>query len=178
VHAGTLLGPRNPAFLLTAITQLTQDNAQIASQVNFVFIGKVSRELKRAVAASSLSNVVFFDGRISYGRSLQIIQEADALMVIEAINEFSPFMPGKLADICFYEKPVLALTCLDSEVMRLLGNDYPYFSVLNDAEKIKAALQKLLSDLLLGTVDTKAVKEIKKYCSVEENGKFFKNAMM
>lgn len=170
LHAGTLLGPRDPSFLLAAIKELHFENIGFAETVNFVFLGKVSRELKAEVAATSLPNVLFFDGRISYKKSLDVIQEADGLMVIEAINDFSPFMPGKLADISFFEKPILAFTCKNSEVLRLLGNDYPYYSALNDIQSIKKAISKLVDDLQSKSVNLDPVLSLKEYCSSKRNG--------
>jgi hypothetical protein len=171
LHAGTLLGPRNPYFLLQAIAALNEENILFLEQVAFTFIGTVNKDLIDIIANSNLQNVRFTTIRTSYQNSLDIMMQADALLVIEAIADFSPFLPGKLADIAFAEKPVIDLSPKNSELRRLLGNDYPYQCELNDVNTIKKVLYQFYLDFKNNKIDNNIIVQLKSYVSIETNAK-------
>lgn len=175
IHAGSLLGPRNPKFLLQAIAELNQENPDFENKVTFTFIGSVNKDLTDIVANSNLENVHFLTNRISYKKSLDFIAQADASLVIEAIADFSPFMPGKVADIAFAEKTIIHLGPKNSEVKRLLGKEYPYHSELNDVISIKLILKQFLEDSVFGKIDENDSNNLKKYVSIEHNAILIKS---
>jgi len=177
VHAGSLLGPRNPEYLIMAILELIEEKPEIMRNVEFIFIGKISGELKRIANAGSVDNISFYNLRLSYKKSLEIAELSDCMMVIEAISKFSPFMPGKLADIAMKEKPIIALTPDNSEVMRLLGKNYPYHAKLNSVNDIKTAIIRFLTDLKDGETELNQVKNLKKYVSVGNLGTTLKTVL-
>jgi|WetSurMetagenome_2_1015567.scaffolds.fasta_scaffold14381_3 glycosyltransferase involved in cell wall biosynthesis len=177
VHAGSLLGPRDPQYLIRAILELKDQQPAILSKVNFIFIGKVARELKQIISGSSSENILFYDIRLSYKRSLEIIEKADCMMVIEAISNFSPFMPGKLADIALKEKPIIAFTPDNSEVMCLLGKNYPYHARLDSVDDIKNAIKRFLTDFNEKGPDLILVKNLKKYVSAGDNDSKLKSIL-
>jgi len=169
LHAGSLLGPRNPNQLLQSIMDIHNNRADLLKNVRFVFVGKMAKELKHFADNVVGDCIRFYDCRISYKKSLELISRADCMLVIEAISDFSPFMPGKLADIAFCEKPVIALTPKKSEIMRLLGDDYPYYSDLGDKQGITIAIIRFLSDFENQNVNKQSIKRIKEYVSIERN---------
>ena len=174
LHAGTLLGPRNPQFLLQSIAELNQEVPGFLDKMCFTFIGNVNTELITIVSNSESRNVHFINDRISYKKSVELIEQANASLVIEAISEFSPFLPGKVADIAYSEKPIISLSPKNSEVRRLLGTDYPYQSELNDVKIIKIILKKFFEDYKSNNVNISVIKELKKYVSIEYNSKVLK----
>lgn len=169
VHAGSLLGPRNPKFLIEAIIDLQQNGLIDPEKVNFTFIGKIARELTDTCKKLKMNNVLFFNGRVSYKRSIEIINQSDALLVIEAISDFSPFLPGKVADIAFAGKPIIALSPNRSEVKRILGSNFPYHAHLDSITEIKDVLKTFINDFDNNTIDLSYIDRIKNYVSVEEN---------
>lgn len=171
IHAGTLLGPRNPKFLLQAIAALNQENPAFSDRVFFTFIGSINKSLKETIAASPLQNVRFVATRMSYQKSLDLIAQSDASLVIEAISAFSPFLPGKVADIAFAEKPIIDFSPKNSEVRRILGPSYPYQCELDDVNAIKGVLTQFYMDCTSHTIDTAPVLAVKKYVSIAHNSK-------
>lgn len=174
LHAGTLLGPRNPKFLLQAIEELNQENAEFLKKMTFTFIGGVSNELINIVDKAKLENVKFITARMSYQKSLDLIKQADASLVIEAISNFSPFLPGKVADIVYAEKPIIALSPKKSEVIRLLGVDYAYQSELQDVKNIKAVVYQFYIDAISNNINTKEIQKLKEYVSITVNSQIIK----
>ena len=171
IHAGTLLGPRNPKFLLEAIAALNNENINFLNNVSFTFIGSVNKGLKEIINKVSLTNVHFITKRLSYQKSLDLIAQSDASFVIEAIADFSPFLPGKVADIAFAEKPIIDLSPKNSEVRRLLGPAYPYQCELDDVEAIKVVLKQFYNDHINSTIKIDSIIKLKQYLSIEHNSK-------
>ena len=178
VHAGTLLGPRNPKFLLQAIVELNKENPKEKEQEAFHFFGKVNQALENVVNDAIIYNVHFHANRFSYKKSLEIIAQAQGLLVIEAISSFSPFLPGKIADIVYAEKPIISLSPKISEVRRILGNAYPYQTELDDVVKIKNVLLQFIADFKNNTIDSAAIIKIKEYVSVASNIKILKEKLL
>ena len=171
IHAGTLLGPRNPKFLLQAISELNQESIDFANKVSFTFIGNVNKKLKDIITTSPLQNVHFLASRMSYQKSLDFISQSDASLVIEAIADFSPFLPGKVADIAFAEKTIINLSPENSEVRRLLGKSYPYQSKLDDVESIKSVLMQFYNNYTKNAIDKSVILDLKEYVSIKRNSK-------
>ena len=169
LHAGTLLGPRNPKFLLKAIAALNDEHPGFLEKVTFTFVGAVNKSLNEMIAKSTLQNVRFITTRLSYQKSLDLISESDASFVIEAVAKFSPFLPGKVADIVYAEKPIIDLSPKNSEVRRLLGASYPYQSELDDVEAIKHVLYSFYTDFIHNKIDKSIIMDLKKYVSIAHN---------
>ena len=174
LHAGTLLGPRNPAYLLKAIGELNVECPELMEQVVFTFVGKVNKALTEVVNSSKISNVTFLTSRFSYQKSLGLINQAQALLVIEAISTFSPFLPGKIADIAYAGKPIISLSPKNSEVRRLLGSNYPYQTELDNVKEMKQILLQFITDFKSDTVNDKAIVALKNYVSVAHNSEVLK----
>lgn len=174
LHAGTLLGPRNPTYLLQAIGELNAEYPEIMEQVVFTFVGKVNKALTEVINSSKISNVTFLTSRFSYQKSLELISQSQASLVIEAISQFSPFLPGKIADIAYAGKPIISLSPKNSEVRRLLGSNYPYQTELDNVKEMKQILLQFINDYSNGTVNDKSIIALKNYVSVAHNSEILK----
>jgi hypothetical protein len=145
VHGGSLLGPRNPEFLIRAFKKFIDDDNERKQKAILNIIGRIDR--KNKVSDIDLSkyegNIRVIGERISYKKSKVIFNQADVLLVIEAVAEESPFMPGKLTDYITAGKNIMALTPKKSEISRLFGNNYPYITETDNEEEIYAILVAL-----------------------------------
>ncbi len=174
IHAGNLLGPRNPLYLIKAIQELNQESSIYESEVLFTFFGTFNKEHKELIKNTNISNIKFNQNRVSYKKSCELMAQADANLVIEAIADFSPFLPGKVADIAFSDKSIIALTPKKSEVNRVLGANYPYTSTLDDVHEIKKVLKNFINDFKLNKIDKVFGENLKKYVSIENNSENIK----
>ena len=142
LHAGSLLGERNPDYLISAFRRFVESSTEIKDNVHLHIIGSIS-EKYNALVSDENSNIHINKKRISYTDSLSVLKQSDVLVIIEADAEDSPFMPGKLTDYIKSDKPILAMTPLKSETTRLLGKDYAYLTKVDDEEKILEHLKSL-----------------------------------
>ena len=142
LHAGTLLGPRKVDALFAAFHKFIESDPEIKENARLTILGKVAKEhknIKNSIKESGDTINIILD-RVSYKKSLELIAIADVSIIVEADAEISPFMPGKLADLIFLEKPILALGPKRSETLRVLGEDYPFSARVNDEENILKVL--------------------------------------
>ena len=168
VHPGSLLGPRNPEFLLKAFQRFIEKNAEDASKIKLTFFGKIHANHKPLFEAFPFKeNLEVRDTRIPHEEALGVLAESDVLIILEAIAEESPFMPGKLAEFIGLNKTIWALSPARSETRRILGSEYPWQCEADDETSIFSQLEKLTlkykNKEAFGLTD----EEIKKYVSPE-----------
>ena len=86
--------------------------------------------------------------------------------MVESGAEFSPFLPTKFVDYINIGKPIIVLTPEKSEISRLLGEDYPFKTTLNNEKEIEKILLNLDNDELI-KLSLKIINNLKKYFSEE-----------
>lgn len=80
-------------------------------------------------------------------------------------------MPGKLADLIFLEKPILALTPKKSETLRILGDAHKYHARVNDEDDILQTLLVLWNDWKNKNLKLEEHARLKDYISPKELNK-------
>jgi len=150
VHTGTLLGPRNPFYLIKALEKLFIEIPEAKKYIHLHIMGKVNTVLNIEELCSK--NVHVYPKRYTYLESLEIQQRADVLLILEAVSDVSPFMPGKLADYLMANKPILALTPKTSETTRILGKDYPLSVENGNIDNIAKKLSLIFKNYNLKTL--------------------------
>jgi hypothetical protein len=86
---------------------------------------------------------VVSEGYVPYNLVLKMQENASANIILESAAEESPFLPGKFPHCVAANKPVFHLGPEKSEVRRLLGSGYEYYSEADDVEGVSAKLEKL-----------------------------------
>ncbi len=142
IHAGTLLGPRDPKALINAFNRFLSIDESRRETSCLTVVGKIDRKYSNIVENNS-NNINIVDSRISYAHSKKLYKDSTVLIIIEAQAKNSPFMPGKLADYIVSDKPILAITPPTSEVSRLLGEAYPYMAENGDEDRIFTIIEQL-----------------------------------
>ncbi len=142
IHAGRLYKNRKIEPFLKALESFISNK-----KIKFIQVGEVSDENKKIIHSFKSLNqqILVFEKRISYKKSLELIERSDAALIIELDNDESPFLPSKFSDILFFQKPMIALTPKKSEIRRLLGVGYPFIASPNDQEEIQHVLDRLLN---------------------------------
>jgi len=166
LHAGTLLGPRKVDALLKAFSLFINSDEEKKQKTVLTILGKVAKENFSSLEVNiPKENLCIIRERVSYKKSIELNNKANVAIVVEANTNYSPFMPGKLADLLFLEKPILALTPLKSETLRILGKDYKYHSKSDDVEQILKCLNDLWDSWMKNELVLSNRKELKEYIS-------------
>lgn len=146
LYAGNLLGQRNPIALIEGFLQFMKDNRELLDQFQLSFIGPISPALSNKLHEFKSENVKFFPSQ-NFDFVLDLQKQASVNIIIEAENEgMSPFLPAKFPHCIMANKPILYLGPSNSEVIRLLGPKYGYYSKIDDVKKIKAVITELFNN--------------------------------
>ncbi len=168
VHPGSLLGPRNPEFLLKALKEFIELNPKDSERIKLTFFGKIHNAHKPLFETFPYqNNLEVRDKRIPHEEALGVLEESDVLIILEAIADESPFMPGKLAEFIGLNKIIWALSPEKSETRRILGKNYEWQCKADDQKMIfnqlNALVKKEKNNKDFGAID----QDLKKYVSPE-----------
>lgn len=144
LHAGNLLKQRNPEFLIKGFLKFLENNPNANSVSKLILVGSNDYHNELLDNFRNHSNIEIV-GQTEYSTVLLMENKASVNIILEAISEISPFLPGKFPNLVVANKPILLLSPYYSETKRLLGNDYPYWSEANDENKIAKLISELFS---------------------------------
>lgn len=131
MHTGTLLEPRNPKTFIDVFNSLKN------LDIKLEFYGSIHKNVYKSIKCFEGDTVLINNKRIPYSQALNKQKNADFLLLIESGEEFSPFLPTKFVDYVNSGKPIIVLTPEKSEISRLLTNDYPFKTTLNNKKEIQ-----------------------------------------
>lgn len=144
LHAGNLMKQRPPLFLVKAFQRFLEANPEARDLSRLLLVGSVSYHLEEMEQyAKQIKQLYVTKKNIAYDQVLQMQTLASVNIILESIAPESPFLPGKFPHCIAAERPILLLGPEKSESRRLLGEDYPYWSRLEDVERIAMLLGKL-----------------------------------
>ncbi len=106
-HIGNFYGNRQPDSLLKALHLLS---AKEMSQIRIEFIGSSVESIKEIINVYNLKDSIFLYPPVNYITSLELMNTADILLIIDAPTEKSPFLPSKLIDYIGANKPIFGIT--------------------------------------------------------------------
>lgn len=148
LHAGALMKQRDPKYLIEGYLLFLEKNQLAKNHARLLLIGNNSYHeeyLKKFTSFETISLSTYLPYQVS-----QNLQHAVAVnIILEAIAEVSPFLPGKFPHCVQADKPILLLAPQESETRRLLGNNYPYWCEANNVLKIADNIQKLYENWLM-----------------------------
>lgn len=142
LHAGNLLQQRNPDFLIKAFLQFLAHNPGAEKDAKLYLVGNYQKQEHILNQYQNHPNIII-SGYIPYTTVQSLEKKAAVNIILEAISEISPFLPGKFPNCIVADKPLLVLGPYYSEVRRLLGKEYPYWSEANDVTGIEANITRL-----------------------------------
>lgn len=144
VHGGALMNARNPMGLIRAFKKFLEEVPEAAEKSQLLFIGKKSKytrdfeEIKKEIPQFYSS-----DDYLPFMQVQAIQKKAAVNVILEAKGPISPFLPGKFPHCVQAGKPILLLGPYYSESRRLLGEDYPWWSEIDDEQHIFIAIKSL-----------------------------------
>jgi len=146
LHAGNMMKQRDPFPLLEAWVKFLKENAQAREESQLLLIGPASYHQPRlSEKAAHMPSVHISEGYETYETVKRMEQSASVNIILEAVAELSPFLPGKFPHLVMANNPILYLGPKNSETVRLLGEAYPWQSTADDIETITERLQELYS---------------------------------
>ncbi|MCB2227464.1 MAG: glycosyltransferase [Desulfarculaceae bacterium] len=109
-YLGSLYGSRSPKPLFQALGLLLRESPTLLEGVRLEIVGEPPLNLEADQDLAALPpGLVEFTGRVSYQRSLELMQSAEALMLLEFPAEESVWLPSKLVDYLGAGRPILGI---------------------------------------------------------------------
>ncbi len=109
-YLGNFYGHRTPMPLFKALASIHREHPEELQDVRFELVGGVpARMLKTSAYRSLPSGLVTIVPTVGYLASLTLMAESDLLLVVDAPDEVSVFLPGKLIDYLGARVPILGI---------------------------------------------------------------------
>ena len=143
-HLGSFGGSRNPAVLLEAARLLLDERPELAETVRFDFYGNCDANSKRLLREFPREGVVTFHGRVSRSASLAAMREADVLVLIQNVADYSAeTIPSKVYEYLVAGRPILALAHRNPELAGMLTGLGHTVAEAADAGLVRGALSEI-----------------------------------
>jgi len=144
LHAGNLLWGRDPEGLIQGFMKFLKLNPEAEKESQLLFLGGQNHySLMLSEYQAKIPQFYVSEGSVPF-KEVQTIQNLSSINVIlEAKSEISPFLPGKFPHCIKADKPILLLGPYYSESRRLLGDNYLYWTEIDEVDKIASHIEKL-----------------------------------
>lgn len=144
LHAGNLMKQRNPIPLIKAFQIFLNQMPDATDNVQLFLIGSASYHKNVLKDYSNIIPQLYVRYSNENFESVMAMQKAASVnIILEAVSQASPFLPGKFPHQVNSNKPILYLGPKNSETLRLLGKDYPFASKANDVNDIAKKINSL-----------------------------------
>jgi glycosyltransferase involved in cell wall biosynthesis len=154
LYTGIFYGKRNPKILLDSLVFLRKYHYDCFSNLRIIFLGSKSYELDHLIKRMDLQDLVEATDPVPYLTSLSYMKNADLLLVYDAPNEVSPFLPSKLIDYIGANKPIFGITPQNSPTFDLLTKANQYVTISYSPEDIGNNIYQLWNQWLSGNFYT------------------------
>lgn len=144
LHAGNLMKQRSPEGLIKGFNLFLNQHPEARIDARLLLLGPSSYHTQLLENHQKNSpEICIYNGYVTFDEVYYVQQNVSVNIILESKSEISPFLPGKFPHCVEANKPILALGPYYSETRRLLGNNYPYWAEVDDAEKIAKLIQEL-----------------------------------
>ncbi len=144
LHAGNMLKQRSPVGLIEGFMLFLQHNQDAVNHSKLLLIGPSEYHKETLVKYDKqVSQLFVYDGSVDFDIVYNLQKQVDVNIILESKAEISPFLPGKFPHCVEANKTIVSLSPYYSETKRLLGADYPYWSEIDDVDKIASMFTEL-----------------------------------
>lgn len=156
-HLGSFGGSRNPAVLLEAARLLLDEQPDIAGTIRFDFYGSCDANSRRLLRQFPREGVVTFHGRVSRSDSLAAMRDADVLVLIQNVADYSAeTIPSKVYEYLVTGRPILALVHRNPELAGMLTGLGHSVAEAADAGSVRGVLSEIHRRWKAGEPETPA----------------------
>jgi glycosyltransferase involved in cell wall biosynthesis len=109
-YLGNFYGHRTPIPLFRALRSILDHEAQLLDNVRIELVGQLPRRMRLHPALRSLpAGLVRLVNTVPYSQSLRLMSDADLLLVIDAPDDLSVFLPSKLIEYLGSGTPIFGI---------------------------------------------------------------------
>ncbi len=134
-HSGSITRFSNPTPLLAALRRLQAQQPELMKRIKFDFVGyDALGNFREKVNYFGLDQIIEYHGYQTHRRALEILMQADALILIACHDRDAHFIPGKTFEYLGSKKPILAVSNV-SDTRELLEK-FPWVKLCKPEDEI------------------------------------------
>ena len=148
VHLGRLYGLRKIDTFLDALKELKQEDPNIENKIVFHQYSEIQEPDVRRIKEYGLDRLLVLHNKVSYDESINIMKNADVLVLFDSLMPNSiiqPYLPSKIVEYLLLKKPILGICDNNSPSYRIL-KEYKYNTVGSDKDVIKENIISIIND--------------------------------
>jgi glycosyltransferase involved in cell wall biosynthesis len=145
-YLGNFYGRRTPKPLISGVADIYSRKPELLENVSFELIGPGDAEEVKELTRELPNGLVVARPSVNYRESLDLMADADGLLIIDAPAETSVFLPSKLIDYIGAARPVFGITPKGTAAMLIkeLGG---LVADPADPNQVSAGLEKFIEQL-------------------------------
>lgn len=144
LHAGNLMKERSPEGLIKGFKLFLAKNPNARSNSRLILLGSAFDHTKMLEKyQTDIPELFVHNGNKPFDEVILIQKNASVNVILESKSEISPFLPAKFPHCVDANKMILSLAPYYSEIKRLLGEDYLFWSETDNEEKIAFLIEEL-----------------------------------
>lgn len=144
LHAGNLMKQRSPKGLIEGFNLFLKQNVQALNDARLFLLGNAGyHSVMLEDYKKSCPEIYIYNGNKPFDEVYHLQKNVSVNIILESKSEISPFLPAKFPHCVEANKTIFSLAPYYSETRRLLGNDYEFWSEVDDVQKIALLIQKL-----------------------------------
>jgi len=120
-HIGLMNADRNPMVLWRALTELVEESAEFAHDLQVNLIGKCAEEVYKAVADFNLEDKVDFIGYVGHNEVLAYQQASQVLLLsVNKVASAKSIVTGKIFEYLQSQRPIIGIGPVDGDLAEIL----------------------------------------------------------
>lgn len=147
VHLGRIYGLRRIDSFLEALRQLKNEDPDLSKKIVFHQYSEIQPRDLEKIKEYNIEDVLIVHDKVSYDESVQIMKDADVLVLFDTLmnNEpIQPYLPSKIVEYLMLRKPILAVCGQNSPSYRIL-KEYGHETIGYETKIIKQNIIKVMS---------------------------------
>ncbi|NOQ92397.1 MAG: glycosyltransferase [Flavobacteriaceae bacterium] len=163
-HVGMMNADRNPKILWLALAELTNENAEFASDLQIKLIGKVADDVIKSIHASKLEGKIQFINYIPHHEVMDYQRSAQVLLLpVNNVPSVKGIITGKIFEYLQAKRPIIAIAPLDGDLAEIINSTNSGIVVdFEDKEKLKNSILDFYKRYKENDLNTES-KNIKQY---------------
>lgn len=146
MYTGSIYGGRSLLILFKSINRLIKRNIYSRQDFSIHYFGDILPNEYSEILKMDLMKMLVIHDEINYKSLINFLKHADILYLIQGnVHKYS--IPFKFYDYLSVRKPILAISCKDSSVEKIMDcGEFGEFADINDDNSVDVALTKILTN--------------------------------
>lgn len=158
VHIGSLNAARNPHTLWVALSEMINENIDLAAHLKIRLVGNVESVVLQDIESLGLTKYVDRIGYMPHADAIAFQQTSTVLLLlVNNTPNANGILTGKFYEYMASERPILVIGPLKSDVAKLLDETQAgLIADFTDLNGTKIVVEKLFADYMNGSLKSKS----------------------